>query len=328
MFKEVIVFDSSKAKLKTILCAIVVGSVLAALLLALSMLVIPKNNQKAFGMTNEAANGIMGEPKDSIDVLFIGDSEAFSSFSPLQMWSEHGFTSYVCATIAQQLPLANTFLHRATLTQKPRVVVIETNTIYAPFTASDAILRTAQDFLPILEFHNRWKSLTEIDFTSQPTSTWSDDFKGFQINRNVTPADATNHMAPSDVSRELGDLNTSYLQAMIDYCREIGAEPLLVSTPSTVNWNTARHNGIKQFADQAGVTYIDLNVEPNKVDIDWKTDTRDKGDHLNLVGATKVTTYIGDYLVRAYNLSSHESDAAYHSWDESLARYQASIEEG
>ena len=57
-----------------------------------------ENNQKEFGQVSEAANGIFGEPGRSLDAIFIGDSEAYSSFSPLQMWEEHGFTSYVSAT--------------------------------------------------------------------------------------------------------------------------------------------------------------------------------------------------------------------------------------
>lgn len=271
--------------LKTTGCALAVVATTALLLLALSLLFYPKNNQQAFGMTNEAANGVLGERDNSIDVLFIGDSEAFSSFSPLQMWEEHGFTSYVCATSQQQLPYGNTLLHRATQSQRPRVVVIETNSVYAPFSADEAMLRTLQDTFPALEFHNRWKSLTSGDLSNDISNTYSDDMKGFYLSKEVKAADATGHMAPSDEVQEIPFLNRLYLQHMVEYCRSIGAEPLLVSTPSTVCWNTARHNGMAAFAHELGVSYLDLNTGPTKVDINWSAETRDAGDHLNLAGA-------------------------------------------
>lgn len=312
---------------RTVLCTGVVVAALAVSLCALSGLFVPKNNQKAFGMTNQEANGILGEPENTIDVLFVGDSEAYSAFSPMQMWSEQGFTSYVCATSQQQLPYGNTLLHRATQNQKPKVVVIETNTIFAPFSADEAALRTAQDLLPVFEYHDRWKSVTAADATGEPEATWTDDLKGFYINKDVQPADAAGHMAPSSEVQQIPDLNRRYLQVMIDYCREIGATPVLVSTPSTVCWNTARHNGIAEFAKNAGVDYIDLNVEPTKISIDWQTDTRDAGDHMNLSGAVKVSGFIGKYLSETYDLPDHRTDKAYHLWNEAFTRYESRLQE-
>lgn len=312
---------------RALVCALAVVLVTGLLLLLLSMLFYPKNNQQAFGMTNEEANGVLGERENSIDVLFIGDSEAFSSFSPLQMWGEHGFTSYVCATSAQQLPYGNTLLHRATRKQSPRVVVIETNTIYAPFNANDAIMRTMQDMFPVFEFHNRWKTLTSGDLSSEVSATYSHDLKGFHLNKGVKAADATGYMAPSDDAQVIPFLNRVYVRQMVDYCRSIGAEPLLVSAPSTVCWNTARHNGMEAFARELGASYLDLNTGPTKVDIDWSTETRDAGDHLNYFGAQKVSAYIGGYLSRFYNLPDHRSDAAYNAWNDSLERYKRQVEE-
>lgn len=312
---------------RTVLCTAVVVVAMAVALCALSGLFVPKNNQKAFGMTNQEANGILGEPENTIDVLFVGDSEAYSAFSPMLMWSELGFTSYVCATSQQQLPYGNTLLHRATQNQKPKVVVIETNTIFAPFSVNEAALRAAQDLLPVLEYHDRWKSVTAVDATSEPEATWTDDLKGFYVSKDVRPADAAGHMAQSSETQRIPELNRWYLQAMIDYCREIGATPVLVSTPSTVCWNTARHNSIAEFAKSAGVDYIDLNVEPTKVAIDWQADTRDAGDHMNLSGAMKVSSFLGKYLSEFYDLPDHRTDEAYRSWNEAFIRYESRLQE-
>lgn len=316
-----------RVALQSLGCMLGVATVTGLLLVALSVLFYPKNNQQAFGMTNEAANGILGERKGSIDVLFVGDSEAFSSFSPLQMWGDHGFTSYVCATSGQELPYGNTLLRRATKNQRPRVVVIETHSIYTAVAADSAIMRTMQDVLPVFEFHNRWKSLTSGDLTTRVSTTYSDGLKGFRLDKSVVSADSTGHMAPSDAVEEIPSRNKQYVRMMVDYCRSIGAKPLLVSTPSTVCWNTARHNGMAAFAQEMGVDYIDLNTGASKVDIDWATETRDGGDHLNLAGAQKVSSYIGAYLSKTYNLPDHRGDSAYSSWNDSLERYVKQLQE-
>ena len=72
---------------------------LVVLLLAASWLFMPKNNHKAFGFTDEEmlAGGILGERENSINVLVVGDSEAYSSISPMQMWGRAWFFPPTCA---------------------------------------------------------------------------------------------------------------------------------------------------------------------------------------------------------------------------------------
>lgn len=105
-------------------------------------------------------------------------------------------------------------------------------------------------------------------------------------------------------------------------CRERGAALMLVSTPSTKNWNMARHNRIVQMAGALDVPYVDLNVGSDKVAIDWARDTYDAGDHLNLAGAQKVTAAMGALLAERYGIADHRGDAAYASWDDACARYR------
>lgn len=266
-----------------------------------------------------ASNGILSERSNSIDVLFVGDSEAYSSFSPLQMWSEHGFTSYVCATAGQLMPYSYSILHRVTASQQPRVVVIETNMVYRPTSIEFALCRVFQDLFPVFEFHNRWKILFKPSSEGKQSTVAPSATKGFLTTAASKPAKVTGYMAASDQVAKIPIRNEQYLRLMIDHCRRIGAVPLLVSTPSTVNWNTARHNGIASFAEEAKVAYVDLNVAPTKVPIDWDTDTHDAGDHLNLSGAKKVSEYLGAYLSKTYDLVDRRGDASYKAWNEACS---------
>lgn len=297
---------------------------LAALLLAASWLFMPKNNHKAFGFTDEEmlAGGILGERENSINVLVVGDSEAYSAISPMQMWEEHGFTSYLCSTSAQPLYDSYRYLRQAMAHQSPRVVILETNAIFRTYKLSDYVLSRAKVLFSVLRYHDRWKSLSANDFGSAAHYTWTDDLKGFRFHSKAVPADARQYMQPTDAVQEIPLLNRACLAEMIALCEENGAQLVLVSTPSTLNWNHARHNRIAAFAEENSLTYIDLNTMPDEVPIDWARDTRDRGDHLNYAGAVKVTAFLGQYLQNAYDLPNRRDAAHYHSWNDALDRYR------
>ena len=312
---------SSKKILKLIGCLAVLFAIIGIVLVALSALFTPKDNTEEAGMYDARAHGILGEPADSIDVVFVGDSEVYNGYSPLRMWEQYGFTTYLCSTNAQKLPYANTILHRATSKQHPAIVLIETNEIYNEIGANDIAKRMLQDTLPVFEYHDRWKTLRLEDFYEPVSYTWTSDTKGYELNKDSTPAEEGLGMEDNGKPGEVGRLNRICLEWMLDYVRSIGAVPVLVSTPSIVNWNSERHDAIAALAQEEGVDYIDLNFEPTKVDIDWQADTRDRGDHLNFHGATKASDALGRYLSETYDLPDHRGDPAYASWDECLREY-------
>ena len=308
-----------------------VAAALAAtvlLLVVTSYVVTPKDNRAEAGEISAYANGFRGLAKDSLDVLFLGDSEAYTTLSPMQMWRQHGFTSYTSGTPLQLVTYSNTLLHRALSSQSPKVVVFETDSFYDRTDVSLALTRTFQDILPILEYHSRWKSLTLADFTTTPTATWTDDNMGFAIRSGVKAADATNYMTPTSDVAEIPSLNRVYIESMVAYCRSKGVTPVFLSTPSTVNWNMSKHNGMVQLASELGVDYLDLNVDDaaKAIGIDWSADSSDGGDHLNFYGAQKVSTYVGAYLEEQYGLADHRGDETVGAvWDASLRQYEKNV---
>ncbi len=288
----------------------------------LSVVFMPKDNRAECGMVEPVANGFLGEREHSIDVLFVGDSEVYRAYSPLQMWHEQGFTSYVAATAGQILPYGNTLLSRALENQSPQVVVIETDFLYREFSLGDGVFRFAQDVFPVLEYHNRWKALTVADFHTRPRATWTDDYKGYQPIKDVKAADVSDYGAASDEVARVPRNNQLWLRLMVRSCRAHGATPVLMSTPSPVNWNMAKHNGTQLVADELGVTFVDLNLAREEIAIDWSNETYDAGDHLNHAGAVKVSRYVGQLLSREYCLVDRRSDPAYALWNASYERYR------
>ena len=86
-------------RMKNVLCSLLFLAILTGLLTAGSWLVEPKNNEKSSGMRNAQATGFLTERENSLDYLIIGDSETYSSMSPMQLWRDYGYTGYVCGTL-------------------------------------------------------------------------------------------------------------------------------------------------------------------------------------------------------------------------------------
>lgn len=295
--------------------------ILAIILHLTSNIFEPKTNHKENGMRDVRLNAVLGEKDNSLQVLFLGDSEAFSSFSPMEMYNRHGFTSFVLGSAGQQLHYTNYLLKRTLKTQKPKVVILETNAIYRKIDPTGPIFRQFQNWFSIFEYHNRWKSLNIRDLNLSFNYDYSSDFKGYNYKAGIKGSKYANYMAETTEVKEIRHLNKKYVLSMYELCKENNIEFLLVSTPSSKNWNYMKHSGIKEFAKEYNIPYLDLNLMKQEVPINWDQDTCDEGDHMNYTGAVKVSKYISDYLRANYNLEDKRSDKEYNNWNESLSRY-------
>lgn len=292
-----------------------------------SCIVNPKDNLDQYGMRDISANGILSEQKDSIDVLFLGDSLVYSSISPMAMYEREGFTSYLCSTPAQPLYYTKSLLERTLQEQSPKVVVLEADTIFRDFLATDPIVEEIKAMFPLFEYHDRWKSLQLQDWTDDVHYTYNNVLKGFRINREKKPVQKIgSYMDDRKKGESISIVNRWVLDSIVQMCQEKGCQLLIYSTPSYKNWNWKRHDAVQTYCDSKNIPYLDLNTETKSLSIDWKADTRDQGDHLNYEGAMKVTRYMETYLKMNYDLKDHRQDAKYQSWNDSLVNYKKMIE--
>lgn len=315
------VFRRRLTMLKKIMKPILFLFILAVILKLLSFLFVPKNNFAEFGMQQIEANGILGEKNNTIDVLIIGDSESFSSFSPLQMYEEQGFTSYVCGTPAQRLFDSYAFFEKALETQTPKIVMLETNAIFRKYSITKDIESKLKKIFPIFQDHNRWKNLTINDFFGEISYTYTDPMKGYHLNHNTKPVPNRNYMAKNKKFAKIPANNLKYVEMMRKKSEEKGIKFILVSSASIKNWNFSKHQSIKKYAMENNVPYYDLNIN-HAVRIDWNQDTSDKGDHLNYNGAKKISTYMANLLKTNYELPDHRNDKLYRKWNQDLVRYK------
>lgn len=299
--------------------------IFVGLLYVTSLVFVPKNNDKESGMLQPTAYGILAEKNDSIDTLFIGDSESYSSIIPMELWKNYGFTSYVCGSPKQKLSQSYDFLEKALQNQKLKVVVLETNAIFRRTSPIDELSVMLNNLFPIFQYHDRWKTLSCDDLSTTVEYKWTHNLKGYRFNDKVKSSYVKQHMKKNDKQKPISKMNLLMLEKMKKLCDENGIQFVLMSTPSTKNWNYSKHNTIEQYAQKHHVSYVDLNLLEDDIGIDWTQDTRDQGDHLNHKGAMKVTQYMGQYLKNTGLLSNHRDDHYYDDWNVWLSQYEEMV---
>ena len=310
--------------LKNIIGSAAFIAILAVLLIVSSIIVKPGSTVKVNALQDPLVNGILAENKNSIDVVFLGDSESYSAFIPLKIWRDRGITSYVCGTSSQELCYSYELLTKSFKTQKPKIVVLETNAIFRNFSRSSVISTKAQGLFAVFRYHDRWKSLQPKSWTLSADKTYDDRSKGYLYNTTMNGASVDGYMATTDEKEQISSENSKYVEKIRDYCRKKGAELVLVSVPSTKNWNMRKHNAVTELSKKLGIEYIDMNLLSGEIPIDWKRDTRDRGDHMNFTGAMKVSAYMGDSFASKNIFRDKRNDAAYKNWNDYAAEFAES----
>jgi hypothetical protein len=184
--------------------------------------------------------------------------------------------------------------------------------------------------LSVFRYHDRWKSLNAADVTQRPHYTTVSDTKGFVIRHKtvaVREEKQEAHMIYAKGKRRIRRWSQWYLAKIRRLCRERGCQLILVSSPSTKNWNFKKHNCINQYAKQHSLSYLDMNLSVEEMDINWNEDSKDGGDHLNLKGAQKATTFLGSWLKNKLELPDHRAEESYQPWNTQLEKYHKLIEQ-
>ncbi len=73
---------------------------------------------------NAAFMDLEKEPRESIDLLVLGDSESYTSISPMQVYNETGITTYVAGQSGQNMAEMYHMFETAMKTQTPKAIMI------------------------------------------------------------------------------------------------------------------------------------------------------------------------------------------------------------
>lgn len=299
--------------------------VLLVLIVASSYMLAPKDNTAEGGIANPNANGFFSEPENTIDIAVIGNSDAYSGFSPLELWNGYGYTSYVSAegrqTVAQSYSQLKNIMKCHTL----KLVILETDGF---FTKSKLVENTAKlinasmgSSFSVFQYHDRWKKVKPRELLKTPDYTAHCTSKGQWLSNEVKGYTGGEYMVKTEKRAEIPFSTKAPLDMFVKTCRDNGIELIFLELPSQSSWNYKKHNAVKDYADKNGIPFLDLNLDRDSFDFDWKTDTRDGGNHLNNSGARKTTLFIGKKLSENYSLSDHRGDNRFKQWDSDYKEY-------
>lgn len=289
----------------------------------LSVMVNPDNTGAGVDKFDKVVIDADSENENSIDIVVIGDSEAYRSIIPPEMYRKYGFTSYVAASPAQKTYQSYDMLEAILERQKPSVCILEPNVLFRDYSIVSSVWPRFEKTFPIFKYHNAWKGVFDSDYKYDDLSF--DSFKGYRYIDSVKATKNVNYMVQTDSTEPISTSNINDFRRIYELCEKNDIKLLLLRTPSIKNWNYAKYDAVRQLAEKYKVKFIDLNMD-NSIGIDWTQDTYDKGDHLNFSGAEKVTNFLGAYLDKRYDLPDHRGDKEYASWEKSVEKYLQKID--
>ena len=298
------------------------------------------------------SSAFYAEPRDTIDVLFVGGSHAAAAFDPTQLWMQQGFTGYTFYSWGQPAWTSYHYVKEALKTQSPKVVVVEAfgfmyGRSYLSMNNFDsvsddfslqirpginrlelaiAMSRYQQAGTPfyrynsLLRYHGRWKSLTAEDFTWFFTDHYSTD-KGFGP---VYGHEAFEPQVPpmGVMPRPLYPGCESYLLKLIELSLKEGFQLVLAMTPyvleSPEEWGVIQT--IRNICEANDVAFLDYNSQNIALQSEFSM-AEDMGEHahVNQYGAAKITRHIGEYLAANYSLEDRRGQPSLAYWDEAAA---------
>lgn len=299
--------------------------ILALLLSFLSLLFLPKGNALEDGIQEPELYAFLAEPASSLDVVALGDSIPLCSLVPAYLWRDWGVTSYVCASTAQKPSQSLRILREFLSRQSPRVVLLETDQLYLQESVLDALMVRAEACFPVLRYHDNWKFVRPSQMLQKVSYTYTTPEKGYHLRKLLEAYQSGDYMLPEDSVEPISSTALFQVRNIQELCLESGAMLVLYTAPNAASWNMPRHNAMEDLASGLGIPYLDGNLD--MAGIDWGIDTLDGGEHMNILGAEKVTAWLGAYLASTGLCPDRREEPGYGHWAEALEEFQRRVDD-
>lgn len=293
------------------------------------------------------------EPENSIDVVFLGSSHIYNGVNPIVFYEETGLTGFDLSSSSQDIPTGYFYLKEALEYQTPKYVLLDAYGILNKAFENEAAYKRSLDdmrwsavkieairewqkylegvrILPriftIMDYHSRWDSLSEEDFSE----------RGFITNRNgycpVFTADESvlhNTFDAHTNEPEIDEVTRRYITKMADLCESNDIKLCLISVPDT-EWTKGDNTAIQKLANELSVPFLDYNTEEffSKIGITDAEDWMNPG-HLNSYGAEKFTTFLAENLYENQILENQiEKNRSQNLWEQKVEQWNSQYQIG
>ena len=329
--------------------------VLKSIIFVLIFIFILNKAIKVLWLPKNALSYFYDEPKNSLDIVYIGASNVHTHFNTTLAYEQYGFTTGLLSTGNQPPTMIKYLLKESQKYQNPKLYIIDITQFSKSFANyTEGEIRNAVDnmkfsknridaidetlmhydydrnalstqsksdkfayYFSFLKYHNSWKEISESNFLGDKTL-----FKSFYIE------DFTFLRAPFDdfdwpEEREtLTPGMENILIDLIEYIKENNMNVLFV-VPNKA-WDkdkevkSTRINTVMDILKENDFEIINFN-DLDDFKIDLSKELYNVG-HLNIYGATKYTLYFSKLLHDNYKLPDHRNDSSYESWDKEYER--------
>jgi len=260
--------------------------------------------------------------RDSLDVVFLGSSHSYASFSPEVIEKNAGLKSYNFATQQQPLSITYYYMREVLKRHQPQTIVLEARMLtvddafmkegvvrdaldkmplsFNKLRAINASVEKPQDrvsyYLNIIKYHNRYDRLNKNDIASGILRNGIDNngFKALESKLDIW--NDNKEILKIEEKQEISDKNLFYLEKMVDLAEERGIRLIIVKSPCLLSAKERKNlNWVEQYATEREIEFIDYNERVEALGL-IAGDYYDKG-HLSATGAEKVSVDFAKYLI-------------------------------
>lgn len=280
--------------------------------------------------------------KNSLDMLFIGASTAFTDYSAPLAWKEFGYTSYSFATNMAPMGIAKSMLIEARKSQNPKVFVIDINGILYDDTLEDREgakrlwidnmplsknkIDTIKElvskderlayYIPLLKYHSNWTDFFECLDVSIEECTNTDYVNlsslGIQGSTKVEPQRNYVNIKEYTQTLPMHHLSGQHLKELLEYCKSENLQNVIFTNmpryySTEMLPERGRNNAAKELIKEYGYECLDMDDYVDEIGLDPEIDFYNQ-NHLNVYGQKKLTIFLGNLLNERFQLSNNRHD--------------------
>ncbi len=279
------------------------------------------------------------QPRNSIDVVFMGSSHIHCDINTAMLWEQHGIAAYDYSAAEQPLWITYYYLKELCKYQKPKLVVLD---LYSPARFKDdyqyqwlndnlmgvrfginklnMLYASCEpqyyaDYFPgIVRYHNRFKTYDgkDIDYvlaSKEERATFKGYTPYFVEDPQVEPELTQSHSGGITIKSE------QYLQKIIEYTKKNDIELFLIVSPYiTTDEDELVYNRVHEIASNYGLEFNSTNYFYDEMELDFEKDFNDES-HLNYTGSCKFTEYLGKVIKKKYDIPDRRGLKKWRTWD-------------
>lgn len=306
------------------------------------------------------------EQPNHLDILVVGPSSSFCSWSPIYAWNKYGITSHSFTFGHFPISAYKYAVKEVLKKQKPKVIIIYTDAInnnifnhdeyllyhkfllYMPvsknkFDMINAICKECklnlkarlELYFPIIRYHSQWKNL----FNYKNIKTFDKCVVNFFVffkkgEKNFLQRHA-NAEIPQDYRYDFIKEKTVLINDLFQYLQKTGSQVLIINFPNLhfsdseeeyIN-NIFRNRLLFQMAQDRGFSCYNFADFDLVKKLNIQPEEYFDQNHFNYTGTYKFTKYLSELLIDKYHLEDKRKNPSYSSWNNAYKQHLDFVKE-